>query len=170
MIQTIRANRVKQIDYLLLFNYDDELQNNVANVVNTLNVQNLYFVGEYETSTILGLTNSIYSTSIFHQTSAESFDILDGEFGVERLCDTQNTIAVRYHIDEKNILQILSSVSQSKIESEQIFAKQYLLTFVDKYYNKYGDISTEKFVCKNVYGTSSNIVIIESAELWQYQI
>ncbi len=170
LIEKLKANRINQVDYLILFNYNDELQNNVANIVNNLQVQNLYLVGEYQNSTVVGLTNAIYSTSIFHQTIEQSFEILDGEFNIERLSSAEKTLSVCYQMGDSKILQILSSVSQSQIQNEPIFAEKFLYVFVDKFNNKYNEIDTQKYICQNVFGTASNIVIIENGELWRSQI
>ncbi|HAJ77597.1 MAG TPA: hypothetical protein DCO89_00815 [Clostridiales bacterium] len=164
----LAGENVKQIDYFMVYNYVDDMQKNVSYIVNTYKVQNLYLFGEYTSGTLLGLINSIYSSSILNVVSNGSIN-LDDEIVIDCF-NVGNTIkAVSLKIQDYKTLQILNSVTKNEILTESIFAQNFNIVYAKRYYSRYFAINTENFISSSATETADNLIALQPDESYCFE-
>ena len=162
------SENIKQLDYFVVYNYNDDMQENLSFVVNKYNVKNLYLFGEYDSGTLLGLINSIYSSSILNIVNSDSV-ILSDEIEVDCYRVGNISKAVSIKIYGCQTLQILSSLTQSEIVCESIFAKNYDAIYSQRYYSKYANINAEKYICVYSAESAENLFVLQPDEIYCYE-
>ena len=155
---------ISKIDYILVFNYQDNMQQNVASIANTYKVQNVYIFGSYSNGTILGLTNSLYSTNILTVVTSQNLTLENNNIQVQCYNYNNSTKAVSYQIEGINTLQILSAVSQTQILTESIFSQNYSLLYAETFYARYLNINANYYACSSVYGSVQQIFALQEDE------
>lgn len=166
----LKELKLESIDYFVIFNYSDENQDNIAEIVNNYNIKNIFVFGEYQSSTKIGLISAIYKTTNLQFTTNSQFEV--DNFSFERFESENLTKAIKIKIDNKNVLQILKSITQQELnENPNIFFNiDYEFCIVEKMTDTYLSISTNRYISKNatIESESENIEILNSYNLWTF--
>ena len=158
-------NRIKNIDYLCLFNYNDSYQKNVCEIVNKYNIKKAYLFGSYDASTIYGLNISLYSSNVLEVIETLNYSFESGEIEIDLFMDS-SVRAVSYKINDLNILHILSSVSSAQIASNDIFARDYKVVCVQTLYDRYKQINSQNYICTKAYKNTDLTYILQDDEVY----
>ena len=143
IIKMLQKKKIRKLDYILIFNYIDEMQTKVSTIAKNYNTQEIYVFGEYSNSTKIGLVNNLYSNNGVHFVEDNKLQLSHCDFEVECYNNNQKTKAVKYLMDNKSTLQILYSV-----------------LFFD-----YFEIYEDKIIYKDIFGFKC---ILNSKELCGY--
>lgn len=160
---------VKNIDYLLLFNYTTSAQDYVAEVAKNYSVKKIYVFGEYETDVIIGLTNGVYSSDIVEFLAVNSLSLTDCDFSVECYINSE-VKAVKYKNGSTTIMQIFTLLNKGEINNEEFFTGanvDYLIA--NTFYQRYYEISAKVYVCRKSSTTEfANLEVeyIDPYNLW----
>ena len=159
---------INKIDYIFLYNYQDNMQKNVSSIVNKYKTLNVYLFGDYSNSTLLGLANSLYSANILTIVNNQNISVDDGNIQIKSYKHNNLTMAVSYQFDSEKILQIISSVSQSQIISQDIFAEQYSILYAQNFYSRYLNIMSNCYICCNSYADFKSIYALQPDECYRF--
>ena len=157
----LKTSGIKNIDYLLLFNYTTSAQDHVAEVAKKYSVKKIYVFGEYETDVVIGLTNGVYSSDIVEFISTDNLSLTDCNFSVE--CYRNEEVkAVKYKNGSTTIM--------GEIRNEEFFtgaSVDYLIA--NTFYQRYYEISAKVYVCRKSSTTEfANLEVdyIDPYNLW----
>ena len=159
--------RYKSIDYVFVFNYNDEMQANLSKLANHYYVNKIFILGEYPNSTKIGLANLVYSTNILEWSTSTNIN-LDGDNLKMECYQSGKTKAVTFDVDNTKTIQILYSLSKDEIYSTQMFSGNFDILFSNRFVERYFDISAKKYFCKTAVNVSKDVEIIVDNELWTY--
>ena len=168
-IDTLMTNlRYKSIDYIFVFNYNDEMQANLSKLANHYYVNKIFILGEYSNSTKIGLTNEVYSANILEWTTNSEIKIESDDLEMQCYTSDNKTKAVVFDVDNTKTIQILYSISQDEIDSTHLFGLQYDCLFANRFVERYFEISSREYFCKTATNISRDVEIIVDNELWTY--
>ena len=164
----LKNNRVKNLDYILIFNYNQDLQNNVANISNTFNAKNVCVFGDFDNGAFLGLSNSLYSSNILSFIKDDSVNFADNTIKIDIYKNANKNVAVKYNINGNNILQILGSVTNDVITQKNIFSQNYKYLYAKNFKSSYSVINSKIYICQKVNGFAQNVEVLQDDELLCY--
>lgn len=161
----LKENKVKQIDYLLIFNYNDNLQNNVCKVAKKYNINKVVLFGEYANSTLYGLAGNIYSTNILSVCN-DSFYLINSD-RIDILYINNIAKAFKFEVNSCTNLHILYAITDNQINSNADFLNDNINILLVKNFNsRYLYISAQKYLCQNNASAFANTEVVGSNELW----
>lgn len=161
--------KVKSLDYLLLFDYDDKFQNNVCEFTNDFEVKNIVAFGKLESSTKVGLATNIKSNKNLSFCEDASYDI-NNQIDINILYINNIFKASNIMVDGLSILKIENSLTANQITSNSKFFVGYDYCFAKKFNVAMENIISSNFICTNGVATTKNLLLLDDGVLWNYQL
>jgi ComEC/Rec2-related protein len=165
----LKQNKITHIDYLLLYNYTDSMQHNVCQIAKNFSIATIYIFGDIQNSTKIGLADEIYSSGIVNYAESNAVTLSECNFYAEGYKSDGYYKAVKYRVDDVNVLQLLYFVSEYQIKNNIFFKNTtFDCVFVNKFNKIYLNIPGKMYVSKNSNDNDSNVYLLADGEVFTY--
>ena len=165
----LKQNKIRHIDYLLLYNYTDSMQHNVCTLAKSFSIATIYIFGDIQNSTKIGLADEIYSSGIINYADSNAVTLSDCNFYAEGYKNNGYYKAVKYRVDDINILQLLYFVSEYQLKNDNFFKNTtFDCVFVNKFNKIYSNISAKIYVSKSTKDNYPNVYLLADGEMFTY--
>lgn len=166
----LNAYKIKSLDYVVLADYTDDQQSNLAELTYKVQVENIVVFGNLDSSTKFGLATSVSETCNIIFDTDNQFLSRNDECSVTLLHINGLLKAVEIEFDDMAILQITRPITQNQYLSNAHFFGAYDICFVKKYTQVYQNINANKFVCTQLDASSNNLLVLDQTQKWNNNI
>ncbi len=162
--------RLKKIDYLLVFNYKDTMQDNICEIAKNYAVDNIIVFGEYDNNKKFYLANTIYFVNNIQFSASQNIQI--DNFTFTTFDNGESTKAVCFKLGETKFLQILQNLTKTEIANYSFFRQTFNFCLANTIYDKYLDLYSSLFLARRgeVTTTTKNLEFIDRSNLWTYKL
>lgn len=163
----LSKNKAKNIDILLLINFDEKDYQNLQSLSNYVSVNRIIVVGEIVNADKEIIENT-YQDSFIDYLPNESFDLRQ-DIKVYTYFENQKCKAINFQFDESNFLFVLGAVSFEDIYSNAIFNQTFDLAITNSITDdRYRELETQKLFTFNATIQNNYFSLID--DLWTFKL
>ena len=162
---SLKNLKVKNLDYLMLFNYEDDKQGLVRDFADNFNIKNIIVFGELNSSTKVGLANNVKNNNLTFCEEGQFFTS-QNQIEIETLCINGILKAESISFDGYKFVKIEKTITKNQVANNISFFDDCDYVIVKKYSETYQQIPAKTFIAHNSEASTENLILLNDYSSW----